>query len=257
MYNVAQDCADHYSTKVFKTLTDLLKYNFTDRQTVLVNTVSTLKFLESYRDRQAKLWKVLTKYGKLSDHFHDLQTTLQTEFLILKKATSKNIEQFQDAINLQQTYTTSLCSHVNNIYAKLVQLEKQIQTHCLYPYSQTDSIQNNAPEYDSDIDNQINTLPDLQSHAKNNQEEQTPITGDSEDPELPQDTNRTDPQPESVQNPEEYSPHQDADPFLEQHQDRQRPQLEDIPELEDEDWEDGQFTDADLIDHHNTKKESN
>ena len=38
---------------------------------------------------------------------------------------------------------------------------------------------------------------------------------------------------------------------MEQHQ------LEDIPELEDEDWEDGQFTDADLIDHHNTKKESN
>ena len=36
-----------------------------------------------------------------------------------------------------------------------------------------------------------------------------------------------------------------------------RSQLEDIPELEDEDWEHGQFADADLIDHHNTKKESN
>ena len=44
---------------------------------------------------------------------------------------------------------------------------------------------------------------------------------------------------------------------MEQHQDRQRSQLEDIPELEDKDWEDGQFVDADLIDHHNTKKESN
>ena len=31
-------------------------------------------------------------------------------------------------------------------------------------------------------------------------------------------------------------------------------QLEDIPELEDdeENWEEGQFVDADLIDHHNT-----
>ena len=100
LYNLVQDCANHYYTKVIKTLTDLLKCNFTDRQTVLVNTVSALKFLESYRDRQAKLWKVLTKYNKLPDHFHDLQITLQTEFGFLKKATSKNIEQFQDTINL-------------------------------------------------------------------------------------------------------------------------------------------------------------
>ena len=138
-----------------------------------------------------------------------------------------------------------------------MQLENQIQTHCLYPYSQTDSVQINTPEYDSDIDGQIDTLPDLQSHVENNQEEPPPATGDSDDPELSQDTNRTDPQPESVQNPAEYSPHQDAEPFMEQHQDRQRSKIKDIPELEDEDWEDRQFTDADLIDHHNTKKESN
>ena len=118
-----QDCTDHYYTKVIKTLPDLLKHNFTDRQTVLVNTARALNFLESYRDRQTKLWKVLTKYNKLPDHFHDLQINLQSEFALLKKATSKNIEQFQDAINLQQTYITSLCSHVNTIYAKLVQLE--------------------------------------------------------------------------------------------------------------------------------------
>ena len=60
LYNLVQDCANHYCTKEIKTLTDLLKHNFTDRQTVLVNTVRALKFLESYRDRQAKLWKVLT-----------------------------------------------------------------------------------------------------------------------------------------------------------------------------------------------------
>ena len=86
-----------------------------------------------------------------------------------------------------------MCSHVNAIHAKLVQLEKQIQTHCLYPHSQTDSVQINAPQYNSDIDSQIDTLPDLQSHTENNQEEPTPTTGDSENPELAQDTNRTDP----------------------------------------------------------------
>ena len=79
-----------------------------------------------------------------------------------------------------------------------MQLERQIQTHCLYPHSQTDSVLINAPEYDLDIDGQVDTLPDLQSHAENNQEESTPTTGDSEDPELSQDTNRTDLEPKSV-----------------------------------------------------------
>ena len=217
LYNLVQDCANHFYTKVIKSLADLLKCNFTDRQPVLVNTVRALKFLESYRDKQAKLWKVLTKYDRLPDHFHDLQITLQTEFAPLKKATSKNIEQLQDTINLQQMYITSLCSHINTIYAKLVQLEKQVQTH-----SQTDSVQINAPEYDSDIDAQINTLPDLQTHAKNDQEEPNPTTGEAEDPELSQDTNRTDPQPESVQNPAEHSLHQDTEHLSEQHHDRQR-----------------------------------
>ena len=74
-----------------------------------------------YATRQTKLWKVLSKYDRLPDHFHDLQTALQTEFSLLKKATSKNIENLQDAIYLQQTYTMSLCSHVNSIYTKLAQ----------------------------------------------------------------------------------------------------------------------------------------
>ena len=101
LYNLVQDCEDHYYTKVIKTLTHLLKRNITDRQTVLVNTARALNFLESFKDKQAKLWKVLTQYNKLPDHFHDLQTTLQTEFAFLKKATSKNIDQFREAINLQ------------------------------------------------------------------------------------------------------------------------------------------------------------
>ena len=120
-----------------------------------------LKFLESYRKRQTKLWKVLSKYDKLPDHFRDLQTTLQTEFNLLKKATSTNIENLHDAVNLQQTYTTPLCSHINTIYTKLAQLDKQIQTHCLYPHSQTDLVQINASEYDSNIDCQTDTLPDI------------------------------------------------------------------------------------------------
>ena len=261
LYSLAEDCAYRYYTKVIKTLTQLLKGSFNDRQIVLVNTARALKFLELYGKRQTKLWKVSSKYDKLPDYFHDLQTTLQTDFNLLKKATSKNIKNLHDTINLQHTYTTSLCSHVNSIYTKLVQLDKQIQTHCLYPHSQTDLVQINAPEYNSDINSQMDTLPDIQpqvlSHAENNEEDSAPVTANSEEyPALPQDSDRFESQSKSVQNPAEYSLYQDTEQSREQYQNSQRSQLDDTPELEDEDWEDGQFMDADLIDHHNTTTES-
>ena len=185
-----------------------------------------LKFLESYGNRQTKLWKVLSKYDKLPDHFHDLQTTLQIEFNLVK-VTLKNIEYLHDAIKLQQMYTTSFCSHVNTIYIKLAQLDKQIQTHCLYPHSQTDSVRINAPEYNSDIDGQIDTLPDIQpqvlSHAENREEDSAPVTVNTEEYSAPpQDSNRLESQSKSVQNPAEYSQHQDAEQFREQHKNSQR-----------------------------------
>ena len=62
LYNLTEDCADRYYMKVIKTLTCLLKNSFHDRQLVLVNSARALKFLELYAMRQAKLWKVLSKY---------------------------------------------------------------------------------------------------------------------------------------------------------------------------------------------------
>ena len=140
-------------------------------------------------------------------------------------------------------------------------LFRQIQTNCLYPNSQTDSVQLNAPEYDSDIDGQTDILPDIQpqvlSHAKNAEEDSAPVTANSKEYSmLPQDSDMLESQPESVQNPVEHSLHQDTEQSREQYQNNQRSQLEDIQELEDKDWEDGQFTDVDLIDHHNTTTES-
>ena len=205
-----------------------------------MNTARALKFLESYGNRQTKLWKVLSKYDRLLDHFHNLQTTLQTEFNLLKKATSKNIENLHDTINLKQTYTTSLCTHVNSIYTKLAELDREIQTHCLYPHSQTDSVQLNALEYDSDIDGQTDILLDIQpqapSHAESTEEDSAAITANSKEySALPQDSDRLESQFESVQNPAEHSLHKDTDQSREQYQNNHRSQLEDIPELEDED----------------------
>ena len=220
LYNLAEDCADRYYTKVIKTLTQLLKSSFNDRQLVLVNTVRALKFLESYTSRQTKLWKILSKYDRLPDHFHDLQTMLQTEFSLLKKATSKNIENLQEAVNLQQTYTTSFCSHINAIYAKLAQLDRQVQTHCLYPYPQSDVVQINAPEYDSDIDGQTDLLPEIEpsmashtactaevsSHAKNIEEDTAPVTTNSEEhPASSQGSDKLEPQSQPVPDSTEHS----------------------------------------------------
>ena len=163
LYNLTEDCTGRYCTKIIKTLKHLLKNSFHDRQLVLVNSARALKFLESYAARQAKLWKVLSKYHHLPDHFHDLKTTLQAEFNLLKKATSKNIQNIQEADQSQQAYTTALCSHINSLYTKLVQLDRQVQTHCLYPHPQLDVVQLNTPDYDPDIDGQPDPVIDLQS----------------------------------------------------------------------------------------------
>ena len=202
-------------------------------------------------------------YDRLPDHFHDLQTTLQTEFNLLKKATSKNIKNLHDTINLHQTYTMSLCSHVNSIYAKLAQLDRQIQTHCLYPHSQSDLVQLNAPEYDSDIDGQmdilLDTQPQVSSHAKNTEEDPVPVTVNAKKySAFPQDSDMLESQSQSVPNHPKHLLYQDTEQYREQYQNNHRSQLEDISELEDEDedWEDRQFTDTDLIDNHTTTTES-
>ena len=137
-----------------------------DRQTLLVNTTSSLKFLEEYTNRQAQVWKVLRKYHHLLDkvddlhsHFESFKSTIETDFKHLKEATSWNIQNIQTSLSVQQTFSSTLCTHINNIYNRLSELQKQIQHYCMYPH-QTDTVQINGPEYDPDIDgdNQPNTL---------------------------------------------------------------------------------------------------
>ena len=62
------------------------------------------------------------KYHNLSDHFHDLKTTLQTEFELLKTATSKNIQIIQEAVQAQQAYVMVLSGHITTLYTKLAHL---------------------------------------------------------------------------------------------------------------------------------------
>ena len=112
LYSLVEDCADRYYTKVIQTLTHLMKNSIHDTQLILVNTARALKFLESYASQQTKLWKVLSKYHNLPDHFHDLKTTLQTEFELLKTATLKNVQNLQEMVQSQQAYMKILSGHI-------------------------------------------------------------------------------------------------------------------------------------------------
>ena len=139
-----------------------MRNSFHDRQLVLINTARVLKFLESYASRQTKLWKVLSKYHNLLDHFHDLKTALQTEFDLLKTATSKNVQNLQETVQAQQAYTTVLLGHIVAIHTKLAHLDKQIQIHCIYPHQHSDAVQLNALDYDPDIDRDTNPTNAIQ-----------------------------------------------------------------------------------------------
>ena len=158
LYYIAETCMDRYYSKVIETFVSIIKRQFADRQLLLVNTVHCLKFLEEYSDRQAQIWEIFHKHHNIPDdledlhlHFDDFKTSLETDFKHLKEAMSHNIQNIQTSLNLQQTYSSSLCSHVNNIYSKLLELQKQIQHHCMY-MNQGDMVQIEAPKFDPDID---------------------------------------------------------------------------------------------------------
>ena len=91
----------------------------------------------------------------------------------MREATSKNVGNFQSSLSLQQTYSTSLCSHVNNIYNKLVELQWQIQHHDPHMNS-GDTIQIEVPDFDPDIDDISPTIIDQESNNPLTQGSVTP-----------------------------------------------------------------------------------
>ena len=124
----------------------------------MVNTSHSLKFLEEYSDQQAQIWKFFHKQHNIPDdiedlhlHFDSLKTSLEMEFKHLKEVTFHNVKNIQMSLSIQQTYSSTWCSHVNNIYSKLSELQKIIQHHCMSSHH-GNSVQIEAPEFDPDID---------------------------------------------------------------------------------------------------------
>ena len=84
-------------------------------------------------------------------HIDDFKSNIEKEFTFLKETTHKNVENFQSSLNLQQTYSTALCSHVNNIYNKLAEIQQQL-SHSNQHMNTGNVIQIEAPDFDPDID---------------------------------------------------------------------------------------------------------
>ena len=158
LYYIVENCANHYYSKVIETFMALLKWQFTDRQLLLVNTARSLKFLEEYADRQVLVWQIFQKHENIPYDIHDLhlhidnfKTNIEKEFNFLKEATCKNIQNFQTSLNLQQMYSAALCSHINNIYHKISEIQQQLP-HSTQYMNTGNVIQIEVPDFDPDID---------------------------------------------------------------------------------------------------------
>ena len=175
LYYIVENCADRYYSKVIEPFVALLKHQFVDRQLLLVNTARSLKFLEQYADQQALIWKIFQRHENIPDniqdfHFHidNFKTNIEKEFALLKETTCKNVENFQSSLNLQQMYSVALCSHINNMYNNLVEIQQQLP-HSTQHMNTGDVIQIEAPDFDPDIDE---VLPIPADQNKDHQETQ-------------------------------------------------------------------------------------
>ena len=85
-----------------------------------------------------------------------LKLTSKKSLISLRRRHAKNVENFQTLLNLQQTYSVALCSHVNNIYHKISEIQQQLP-HSAQHMNTGNVIQIDAPDFDPDIDEGLPT----------------------------------------------------------------------------------------------------
>ena len=190
-------------------------------------------------------------------HIDDFKTNIKKELNFLKDATCKNIENFQSSLNLQQMYFAALCSHVNNIYNKLSEIQQQL------PYSTQhmntgDAIQIEVLDFDPDI----NKVLPLQDHQET--QGSASITqqffeksAKSKVPALsPQDVQDVD-WPDVIPVKILPQPDQDIEQSIPALLTRHETHQIEIPQLESDPEEEQQFEDLQMyLTHHNTYEES-
>ena len=83
-----------------------------------------------------------------------LKLTSKKSSTSLKRRPAKTF--FQTSLNLQQTYSAALCSHINNIYHKISEIQQQLP-HPAQHMNTGNVIQINAPDFNPDIDGRLPT----------------------------------------------------------------------------------------------------
>ena len=196
-------------------------------------------------------------------HFDDFKNSIEKDFKFLKEATSRNIENFQTSLNLQQTYSASLCLHINNIYNKLAELQRQIP-HCDLHMNSGDTIQIEAPDFDPDINDVSSPTTDEISNKVLTQGTASP-TSETTEPEIKcstpptyiqqtasQDTDWPDTIPVEIPSQRDQS----EDQGIDGHQTQHNSDRAEILNLE-ENSEEEQYADLDsYLAHHNTYEAS-
>ena len=105
-----------------------------------------------------------------------------------------------------------------------MQLDRQVQTHCLYSHPQSDVVRITALEYDSDMDRQTELFLDIQpsaashtacteeasSHAKNIKDTAPVTTNSKEHPTFSQDSDGLEPQSQPIPDSTDHSIYQDT-----------------------------------------------
>ena len=173
--------------------------------------------------------------------------------------TRKNAKNFQTSLNLQQTYSAALCSHVNNIYHKISKIQQQLP-HPAQHMNTGSVIQIDVLNFDPDINGGLPTKEHEETQGLDSLIQQPSEKSDEgEAPALLQrDVEEVD-WPDAI--PVEIQPQLDQD--IEQNIPvlpiRCETNLSEIPQLEGDidKEEEGQFEDLQTyLTHHNTYQES-
>ena len=226
--------------------------------------------MEEYADSQSQIWKIFQKHQTIPEdfqdlhlHFDDFKNSIEKDLKFLKEATSRNIENFQTSLNLQQIYSSSLCLHINNIYNKLAELQRQIPNHYMHMNS-GNTVQIEAPDFDPDINgvsshntdkipNKLLTQGTASPTPKTTKPEiecSTPATSIQQT--ASQDTDWPDAIPVKIPSLID----QPQDQGIDRHQTQCNSNRAEIPDLEENSKEE-QYTDLDsYLAHHNTYEAS-
>ena len=266
LYHIAENCADRYYNKVIETFMALLKRQFADRQLLFINTTRSLKFLEEYTDKQALIWQIFRKHQNIPDDISDLhlhidnfKVNIQKEFNFLKEVTRKNVGNFQTSLNLQQTYSVALGSHINNIYHKISEIQQQLP-HPTQHMNTGNVIQIDALDFNPDINGRLPTKGHKETQGSDSFIQHFSEESEkSKAPALPQQVAQEVDWPDAV--PVEISPQvdQDNDHNIQVPPAPHETNFSEIPQLESDidEEEEGQFEDLQTyLTHHNTYQES-